>query len=143
MVTIKDVAKAANVAPSTVSRVISGNKNISAATADRVREKMEALGYQLNNAARTLATNKSFTIGLISKSSDAAFRQNPFFADVLAGIMLSCKERGYATILTTSKVHAHLRTEVEQMVRAHSIDGFILLYSKRNDPVEDLSLIHI
>ena len=56
MVTIKDVAKEANVAPSTVSRVISGHKSISDKTSKKVKAVMKQLGYQPNIAARTLVT---------------------------------------------------------------------------------------
>lgn len=56
MVTIKDIANAANVSPSTVSRVISGNSRISVATQEKVKKIMADFNYQPNHAARTLIT---------------------------------------------------------------------------------------
>ncbi|MCG4651120.1 LacI family transcriptional regulator, partial [Bifidobacterium longum] len=54
-VTIKDVAREANVAPSTVSRVIANSPRISQKTKERVRQAMEELGYYPNVHARSLA----------------------------------------------------------------------------------------
>ncbi|MDT3973957.1 LacI family DNA-binding transcriptional regulator, partial [Staphylococcus saprophyticus] len=56
MVTIKDIANAANVSPSTVSRVISGNSRISVATQEKVKKIMADFNYQPNHVARTLIT---------------------------------------------------------------------------------------
>lgn len=138
MVTIKDVAKEANVAPSTVSRVISGHKSISEKTSKKVKAVMKQLGYQPNIAARTLVTQKSKTIGLILKSASKEMTQNPFFTDVLMGISLACKQREYSTIMTTSVEQADLLIEVENLIKSKSIDGFIMLYSKEKDPVTQL-----
>jgi DNA-binding LacI/PurR family transcriptional regulator len=66
-VTIKDVAKKANVAPSTVSRVMSDSPNISEKTKRKVRKVMEELGYHLNLNARTLVQKSTQTIGIVMK----------------------------------------------------------------------------
>ncbi len=69
MVTIKDVAKAAGVSPSTVSRVVKDHPGISSDTKRKIRKIMQEMGYTPNVAARNLVTNKSYTIGLIVKSA--------------------------------------------------------------------------
>nr|WP_275583770.1 MULTISPECIES: LacI family DNA-binding transcriptional regulator [unclassified Mammaliicoccus] len=99
---------------------------------------MKQLGYQPNIAARTLVTQKSKTIGLILKSASKEMTQNPFFTDVLMGISIACKQREYSTIMTTSIEQADLLVEVENLIKSKSIDGFIMLYSKENDPVTQL-----
>lgn len=77
-VTIKDVAKRANVAPSTVSRVIADNPRISKETKERVWKAMEELGYYPNAIARSLASKVTNTLGLIMpRSTEEAF-SNPF-----------------------------------------------------------------
>ncbi|MDG0842507.1 LacI family DNA-binding transcriptional regulator [Staphylococcus equorum] len=138
MVTIKDVAQAANVAPSTVSRVISGNNRISDTTRVKVLSVMKELGYQPNHAARTLVTKQSKTIGIIQKSGRNETRQNPFIIDVLSGVYKTCKAHGYATISTTSEQYQNIELEVKQMISYHAVDGFILLYSRENDMIENL-----
>lgn len=64
-VTIKDVAKKANVAPSTVSRVIADNPSISEKTKRRVRKVMSELGYHPNLNARNLANQTTKHLALL------------------------------------------------------------------------------
>lgn len=94
MVTIKDIAQAANVSTSTVSRVISGNPRISMQTREKVKATMKSFNYQPNRAARTLATKQSNTIGIIQKSASIEYSQNPFVLDVLSGILVNVKIMG-------------------------------------------------
>ncbi|MBQ3410348.1 MAG: LacI family DNA-binding transcriptional regulator, partial [Bacillus sp. (in: Bacteria)] len=85
-VTIKDVAKKANVAPSTVSRVIADNPSISEKTKRRVRKVMSELGYHPNLNSRNLANQTTTTLGLLMPSSAIKAFQNPFFPEVIRGI---------------------------------------------------------
>lgn len=142
MVTIKDIAQAANVSASTVSRVIRGNPRISMATREKVKATMKALNYQPNQAARTLATKQSNTIGIIQKSVSIEESQNPFVLDVLSGIFSECKKHGYSTISTTNGETIRIELEVQEMIHYHSVDGFIVLYSKKDDPIIDILKAH-
>ncbi|TDM12817.1 LacI family DNA-binding transcriptional regulator [Macrococcus lamae] len=135
MITIKDVAKRAGVAPSTVSRVISNHPAISEKTRDKVRKVMVELGYIPNVSARRLVTQQSHTIGLLLKTASKEMTQNPFFTDVLMSISKICKDNHYSTVISTSMNEEELLTEVKQLVKSNSVDGFILLYSKSNDKV--------
>lgn len=85
-VTIKDVARAAGVSPSTVSRVISDHPRISQATKERVRRVMKELGYHPNAIARSLVTQSSRTIGLVLSRAAETALANPFFPEVIRGI---------------------------------------------------------
>jgi LacI family transcriptional regulator len=66
MATIYDVAKAANVSPKTVSRVLNGDAPVGQATRDAVTAAMAELGYVPSHAARTMRSNRSGLIGLIT-----------------------------------------------------------------------------
>ena len=101
MVTIKDVAKLANVAPSTVSRVIANSSRISEQTKKRVREVMEELGYHPNLQARSLAAKSTQAIGVIMPNSAYYAFQNPFFPEVLRGISTSSHDNKYGIYLST------------------------------------------
>lgn len=66
LATIYDVAKAANVSPKTVSRVLNGDAPVGKATRDAVTAAMASLGYVPSNAARMMRSNRSGLIGLIT-----------------------------------------------------------------------------
>ncbi|MHC0036732.1 LacI family DNA-binding transcriptional regulator [Pseudoneobacillus sp. C159] len=134
-VTIKDVAKLANVAPSTVSRVIANSSRISEKTKEKVREAMEQLGYHPNFIARSLASQSTQAIGLVMPSSTDKVFQNPFFPTVLAGISEGANEKQYALHMTTGKTENEIFDGVVQMVQGGRVDGVILLYSKVEDTI--------
>lgn len=138
MSTIKDVAALANVSPSTVSRVIKKNPRISKETTQKVLDCMKQLNYVPNQAARSLVTKRSKTIGIIQKSGGNSIKQNPFLLDVLTGIHRYSESHAYLTIVTTSTSDQELMIEVQRLIQAQYIEGFILLYSKENDEIEQL-----
>lgn len=134
-VTIKDVALLANVAPSTVSRVIADSSRISEATKQKVKIAMEELGYHPNLNARNLASQSTQTIGLVMPSSGDVVFQNPFFPTVLQGISEGAHEKAYALHMTTGKTDKEILDAVIHMVQGKSVDGVILLNSKVEDKV--------
>jgi DNA-binding LacI/PurR family transcriptional regulator len=134
-VTIKDVAKLANVAPSTVSRVIADSPRISEATKRKVNEAMGKLGYHPNLNARSLASQSTQTMGLVMPSSGDVVFQNPFFPTVLQGISEGAHEKKYALHMTTGKSEKETLEAVVEMVQGKRVDGMILLKSKVEDKI--------
>ncbi|MCA1320115.1 LacI family DNA-binding transcriptional regulator [Bacillus tianshenii] len=134
-VTIKDVAKIANVAPSTVSRVIANSPRISEKTKKRVREAMEELGYHPNFIARSLANQSTQVIGLVMPASADKTFQNPFFPEVLRGISTAAHEKQYALQMSTGVTANEILDGVMQMVQGRRVDGIILLYSAVEDKI--------
>ncbi|MFB7640309.1 LacI family DNA-binding transcriptional regulator [Peribacillus butanolivorans] len=134
-VTIKDVAQLANVAPSTVSRVIANNPRISEKTKVRVRKAMEKLGYHPNFIARSLANQSTRIIGLVLPSSSNVFYQNPFFPAILQGLSEGAQEEHYSLLLSTGKTEEEVYEGVVNMVQGGMVDGIILMYSRMNDHI--------
>ncbi|OIJ10495.1 LacI family transcriptional regulator [Anaerobacillus alkalilacustris] len=134
-VTIKDVAKLANVAPSTVSRVIANSPRISEKTKVKVREAMEKLGYHPNFHARSLANKSTNTIGIVMPSSANKSFQNPFFPEVIRGISSKAYQERYGLYLSTGQTEEEIFQEVVHMVQGGRVDGIILLYSRVNDKI--------
>lgn len=132
-VTIKDVAKKANVAPSTVSRVIADSPSISDKTKKKVRKVMKELGYHLNANARNLVTKTTKTIGIVLKHSARYSLHNPFFQEVLRGIGSHCRNEGYSLCITTGDSEKAIFEDVIQMVEGRRVDGLIILYSRKGD----------
>ena len=139
-VTIKDVAKKANVAPSTVSRVIANNPKISAKTKAKVQAVMEELGYYPNVNARNLVNNRTNVVGIIMPSVSYAPFQNPFFPEVLRGITAQANEKKYGLYLSTAQTDKGILEEVIEMYYTRRVDGMILLYSTVSDPIIEFLL---
>lgn len=134
-VTIKDVAKKANVSPSTVSRVISDSPNISEKTKRKVRKIMEEMGYHLNLNARTLVQRSTQTIGIVMKNSISQSLQNPVFPEVLTGISAYCHKQGYSICIATGESEEDIFQDTVKMVQGKKVDGVIVMYSKKDDKV--------
>lgn len=130
-VTIKDVAKQANVSPSTVSRVISDSNKISEKTKKRVRKVMEEMGYHINLNARVLVQKSTQTIGIVMKHSASQTLENPFFPELLRGISAECNEKEYSILLTTGNSEEAIFDEVKKLVMGKRVDGIIVIYSKK------------
>lgn len=132
--TINDIAKAAKVSPSTISRVIANNPRISVATREKVLKIMKEMNYHPNYIARSLAMKSTKIIGLVVPgSTEKAFR-HPFFPEILRGIGSVAYKNGY-NILISSTNNA---TEARQMAKEFAVggitEGIILMTSMVKDP---------
>ncbi|MYL30961.1 LacI family DNA-binding transcriptional regulator [Halobacillus halophilus] len=139
-VTIKDVAKAAGVAPSTVSRVIADNPRISPATKRKVKRAMEEMGYHPNVTARNLASRKTKALGVVLPFSADKALQNPFFPEVLRGISSIAHDMDYSLVLCTGETDEEMLEGVQRMVYSSQTDGILLLYSQVRDPIQSFLL---
>lgn len=125
--TIYDVARAAGVAPSTVSRAFSRPDRVNAETAERIREVAADLGYRTNPLARALPTGKTSMIALAS--SDIT---NPYYFEIIRGAQGAAAERGYTTLLADSQ--ESMRLEREALDRAiPTVDGIVLASTRMSD----------
>lgn len=96
-VTIYDLAKELNYAPSTISRALKDHKSISQKTIIRVKEVAAQMGYRPNSLAASLRNNRSKTIGImISRIS------RPFISSLISGIEESARKSGYNVIISQS-----------------------------------------
>lgn len=136
-VTIKDVAALAGVSPSTVSRTCKNNPSISEETKERVRKAMAELGYEPNFQASNLASQNSRTIGIILPASAKEVYENSFYLEAIQGISHYCNGRQYMTTIVTGQDEAEILDAVRSMSRSGKVDSFIILYSKKDDPVID------
>jgi DNA-binding LacI/PurR family transcriptional regulator len=138
-ITLEDIAKEAKVSPSTVSRVISNNPNISAATRKKVLKIMEQMNYQPNIIARSLASNSSKTIGVVLASrTEGALRkavQYPLFPDMLGGLSLTAYKNGYNILLSSLNKMDDDKLKIRELAKGGMTDGIIYFFSRVNDPI--------
>lgn len=137
-ITVKDVAKKAGVATSTVSRVINDHPSISETTKKKVRKIMDELGYVPNITARNLGKRVSSAVGVILPPLDSKERLgNPFYLEIMEAINEEARHHGVTTAIATAKSFDVLLENVQRMHLQKQVDGFILVYSDSDDPVID------
>ena len=141
-VTIKDVAKFAGVSPSTVSRVCNGNPAISKETRERVRKAIAQLGYELPAAPDTQAAQLTKTIAVVLPPSNRETYENTFFLKAIRGISQVCNQRQVASTIVTGGDFGEILRAVQILHKGGKADGFILLYSKKNDIIVDYLCEH-
>jgi DNA-binding LacI/PurR family transcriptional regulator len=132
-VTIRSVAEAAGVSPSTVSNVLSGrHEQMAPETRERVQAAITRLNYQPNHVARSLVTKRTATIGLLI--SDMA---NSLYPPVTIGAEAACRAAGYGLLLASAEDAASERRGIELM-RAKRVDALIVFAVSRLDADNDL-----
>ena len=136
-VTIKDVAALAGVSTSTVSRVCNNNPAISRETADRVRQAIAELGYEVSSPSEPAAPQSIKMIGIVLPPSDPDAFENNFFLKAIRGISQICNQRQTASTIITGQDYTELLHSVKTLHLSGRIDGFILLYSRKNDVIAD------
>ncbi len=132
-VTIKDVAKEANVATSTVSRVLSNNPRISNETKIRVQEAVKKLNYKPNPIARSLANNKTRILGVVLPNEVDDLLANPFFINAMKGMSMYAQNKNYYITYAFSKNEETELESIKEMTQSHLVDGIIMLRVREND----------
>ncbi len=134
-VTIKDVAREAGVSPSTVSRVLSNHPRISAATARKVREIMQEMGYHPNLMAKSLVSRTTRSLCVVLPKPAEELFLNLFFMELIRGIVAQAAHDGYDVLISPGASATEEIEAVARLVNGRRVDGVILLYSRRDDPV--------
>ena len=120
-VTMKEIAQDLGVSVVTVSKVLRNHSDISAATRARVLTRMKELNYQPNRAARSLATGRSSTIGLIVPDLE-----HPFFGEIAKAISRRIRTKEYSLIIASSEDDPAIeRREVEGLL-GRQVDAIVL-----------------
>lgn len=141
-VTIKDVAKLVGVSPSTVSRVCNNNSSISKETRERVQKAMQELGYEPSAAQETAPGFVSKNIGVILPPSAQDAYENTFYLKAVRGISQVCNQRRTSTSIVTGQDYDEVLQSVQTLHQSGRVDGFIMLYSRKNDIVTDYLCEH-
>lgn len=130
-VTIRDVAKAAGVHVSTVSRALDPARRslISDPVLLSVEAAAQRLGYRPNRAASALRTGRTHTIGVLVPDMT-----NAVFPPILQGIEASAAARGYFVLVAHVAEAALAQAVVERMI-AQRVDGLVLANATRDDPL--------
>ncbi|BBK37356.1 LacI family transcriptional regulator [Allostella sp. ATCC 35155] len=119
--TIRDVAAQAGLSIATVSRVLTGNGAVSADSAARVRNAIDALGFRPNAIGRSLKAARSRTIGVLVPSLS-----NPIFAESVGGVQDAAAERGYSVLVATTEYDADRESRAIDALLSDRVEGLVL-----------------
>ncbi|GEM44596.1 LacI family DNA-binding transcriptional regulator [Deinococcus cellulosilyticus] len=133
-VTINEVARAAGVSISTVSRIINGTAFVAEDKREAVEAALKQLGFQPNYLARTLISGRSMSIGVIAEDI-----VSPYFADVIRGIEHHLLDTDYQPILNSGHWSSPYELRAIETLIYRKVDALILLGST----LEDSKLLEI
>ena len=120
--TISDVARDANVAIKTVSRVLNNEANVRPETRERVLKVIKALNYSPNLAARGLAGSKSFLIGLLYDNPSPHYMNS-----VQMGALARCRAEGFHLLVEVCTPETkNVTQQILTMIAQTRVDGVIL-----------------
>ncbi|WGX97107.1 LacI family DNA-binding transcriptional regulator [Nocardioides sp. L-11A] len=130
--TLRDVAAAAGVHAATASRALNPETlgMVNPATAKRVREAAERLGYVPNPIARSLKTNRTLSLGAVVPDIT-----NPLFAPIIRGIEDVAVAAGYNVLIANTDNEPDRERDQVASLRARQVDGLILATARIEDPV--------
>jgi DNA-binding LacI/PurR family transcriptional regulator len=122
---IKDVAREAGVSTATVSHVINNTRFVSPEVRARVQEAIERCDYYPNAQARSLASGRSHTLGIVI--SDIV---NPFFPELVKSIEMAAFERGYDVVLANTNYEAERTSNYVRRIIERKVAGVALMTSE-------------
>ena len=131
--TVGDVARAAGVTPSTVSRTLNRPDRVSTETRERVLRAVEEVGYIPNAAARALRVGSSKAFGLVLLGFG-----NPFFVDIADAVEAAALEHGAVVALYSSGRDEQREQRLLQRLGERQLDGLIVTPLDVDDPLLDV-----
>jgi DNA-binding LacI/PurR family transcriptional regulator len=126
--TIQEVARAAGVAPSTVSRYLNGQLRVSPATEARMLDAVRDLGYVPNAQARNLARRRSGVVGFVVPEIS-----NPYFGAIADYVVDAVERHGLLVLLCSTRSQAVREASYIDLLASGAIDGMLYLGSFRSN----------
>lgn len=128
IVTIKDVARKLGISPSTVSRALRDNPELSEETKKKVRKAVEELNYEPNPIALSLRQNKTNSIGVIIPEI-----VHFYFSTLISGIEEVTHRHGYHALITQSNELYEREKDNTKALYESRVDGFLICISKKTE----------
>ena len=126
--TLRDVARRAGVATSTISRYLNGSLELPSPTRDRVQAAIAELNYRPNALARSLQAGRSHILGLIVPDLS-----NPFFTSVADAAAAAAYREAYSILLCATGNDPKREEHYVNLLAAGQLDGLIYLGAHRRN----------
>lgn len=131
---ITDVAEAANVSVSTVSKVLNGYKGVGSETREKVIRAAQELDYFPNHAASQLVNRREDTICVMLSSIGYMTSKDEFLVGLLSGIYHEAEARGLRVVIFTPDAILNMNQNYVQFCRSNNYIGFIIHGLQAEDP---------
>jgi LacI family transcriptional regulator len=128
MATLNDVAEAAGVSPTLVSRYLNHRIELPAATRQRIDEAVARLDYRPNLLAKRLSTGRTEAISLVTPEI-----ANPFFAELAAAIEAEAERHGYAVYISSTHGDPAREADAIRRLGDQHVDGLIMMTNRPDD----------
>jgi len=126
--TLFDVARLANVSPSTVSRIINGSAKVSPERKRAVEDAISKLKFRPNFSAKSLRSGSTMTIGVLTQDFDSLY-----FAHALKGIEQGLEGSGYAPLVIPGHWNPSEEAERMRLLMARKVDAIAVLGGNLRD----------
>jgi DNA-binding LacI/PurR family transcriptional regulator len=120
-VTLKDIAKALDVSPATVSRALKNDSRITVKVRERVTSMARKLGYRPNLLARGLVSNRSHAIGYIVDNLSWSF-----FSELAERVQITAEEFAYSTFIYSCLKSPQKEREGIEGFLSRGVDGLLV-----------------
>ena len=134
---LADVARLAGVSTATVSRALTQPDKVKSATAARIRQAVQALGYVAHGAARALASRRTRTIGAVIPTLD-----NAIFAHTAHALQKTLDDAGYTLLLASHEFDAEVEARLTRALIERGVDGLVLLGATHHPGVLQMIDLH-
>lgn len=121
---MKDIADSLGLSANTVSKVLRNHPDISEETRQRVLQRVAEWDYRPNGLARSLATGRSYLVGLVVPGL-----LHSFFAEVAMGLSSVISAKGYSLIVASSEERPHVEEEEVRQLLARRLDALVIASS--------------
>jgi len=134
MLTIKDIAKAAGVSVTTVSRALNGYDDVNERTRQKIKTIADQMGYSPNMAARYLISKKTNTLGLLLSNVTRDSSKDNIAFEVLCGINDRSGELDYDLVLFSTTPQKQTTKSYKTLCQERGVDGVIIMGMRLDDP---------
>jgi LacI family transcriptional regulator, galactose operon repressor len=135
--TLEDIAKKTGVSRSTVSRVVNDNPNVNEDVRKRIQDVITSTGYHPHAAARSLALQRSWMIGLVLPRTVGSFFIDPYFPRLTQGIAQACNQHNYTLGLFLLDSKEDEKRIFPRISRRGLLDGILLQSANMEDELMD------
>ncbi len=124
--TINQIAELAQVAKSTVSKALNGQKGVSDSKRRQILALADELNFHPNANAQALAFNRSGTIGLVLPHEAGFTMSGAYWSAMITAIAQTAKRRSYSLLIISPGSDGDLSVPIETALRRRNVDGFIV-----------------